>query len=134
MPSKDEGAGELWSAQSGNSPSATLTEIVGGTTRRTSLQTRASARPRGPRSGSFTSMTAAPPAKAARASSAERTLTRRPAMATPDRSSKQSMGSAKFRSNGRGHGRLRADPDALDDRIETEESSRAEQVGDQVAP
>ena len=42
---------------------------------RTSRQTRASARPNGPRFGSLTSMTEAPPRQAARASDADRTLT-----------------------------------------------------------
>src|SRR3954451_13027212 len=57
-----------------------LTGVAAGTTARTSCQTHGSAQPRGPRSGSLTSMTDAPPVSAACASSADRTLTSNPAI------------------------------------------------------
>src|SRR5436853_7512056 len=49
----------------------------------TAAMVASSARPSGPREGSFTSIRAAPPASAASASAAERTLTRSSAMRPP---------------------------------------------------
>src|SRR5262249_14206858 len=61
--------------QSVNSPSATLTIVERGTTLRTRRQMMRDAIPSDPRDGSLTSMIAAPPARAARASASDRTLT-----------------------------------------------------------
>src|SRR5262249_28046005 len=55
--------------------SATLTVVERGTTLRTRRQMMREAIPSDPRDGSLTSMIAAPPARAARASASDRTLT-----------------------------------------------------------
>src|SRR6516162_6670322 len=70
---------------SAHSPRAALTGRRPPTAAVISRMTPASARPSEPRDGSLTSMTAAPPSRAARASCAERTLTSSCIVAVPDR-------------------------------------------------
>ncbi len=76
IPSQQPGGRSTGSgpSQSFSSPSATLTATDDGTASRTCRQTERAAIPSDPREGSLTSMIAAPPARAARASDSERTL------------------------------------------------------------
>src|SRR5205823_6386931 len=64
------------------SPRAALTGTRPATRSVTAATTSASATPSGPRAGSFTSIRSAPPASAASASSADRTLTSNPVLCT----------------------------------------------------
>jgi hypothetical protein len=67
-------------SSSAHSPNAALTGTRPPTMSMTLWITFASARPRAPRVGSLTSISPAPPSKAARASAAERTLTSKSVM------------------------------------------------------